>query len=73
MFCYVGITGDSGMNIDDQKTFALKFCMDIAHDYSEEEVKKFTPPSVQKAWKVGREVIDFELAENRKKLKDFKL
>ena len=61
------------MNIDDQKSFALKFCMDIARDYSEAEVVKFTPPSVQRAWRVGRETLDFELAEDRAKLKGFKL
>ena len=61
------------MNIADQKTFALKFCIDIAKDYSEEEVKRFASLSVQKAWKVGKEVIDFELDKERKRLKDFKL
>ena len=61
------------MNIDDQKTFALKYCIDIAQHYSEEEVKKFSPFSVQQAWIVGREVIDFELSEDRKRLKGFKL
>lgn len=61
------------MNIDDQKSLALKYCIDIAQHYSEEEVKKFAPQSVQKAWAVGRGVVDFELAKDRKKLKGFKL
>ena len=61
------------MNIEDQKSFALKLCVDIAKDYSKEEVERFAPPSVQKAWEVGRETLDFEIAKDREGLKDFKL
>lgn len=61
------------MNIEDQKAIALARCMDIAREYEKEEVEKWLPPSVQKAWQVGRDMLDFELEQSRSKLKSFTL
>lgn len=57
----------------DEKALALKYCMDIATAYTEEEVQKFCLYPVLNAWKVGRAVLDKELKISRDKLKDFKI
>lgn len=59
------------MNIDEQKREALQCCIDIANDYSEEEVKKFCSLPVQMAWKVGNEYLEYKIKENRAKTKGF--
>jgi hypothetical protein len=46
------------MTDNDFKSLALKQCIDIYGDYDECEVMKFAPPSVQKAWEVGKEYMD---------------
>jgi hypothetical protein len=57
------------MNIEEQKANALNQCIDIANDYSEEEIRKFFPPSVQKAWEIGNNFLNHQLKEDRKKRK----
>ena len=59
------------MNIDEQRIKAMNICIDIANDYSEDEVRKFTPPSVQRAWQIGSEYLDHAVKEQRNKLNDF--
>lgn len=39
---------------EDLKAFAAKACIDIFHDYTWEEVCRYCPPSVQKAWETGK-------------------
>ena len=58
---------------DEFKSFALKYCIDIARDYTESEVNKFCPKSVVGAWEVGQQFIKYELEEDRKKRKNFVL
>ena len=41
--------------IDDLKTFAAKFCIDIFNDFDEFEILS-EPQSVQQAWKIGKEL-----------------
>ena len=69
-YCYIL---ERDVNLDDKKRLALQYCMDIALDYDEAEVKKWAPTSVQKAWEVGRDVLDHELKKQREKIKDFKI
>lgn len=57
------------MDIEEQKTKALSQCIDIANDYTEEEIKKFFPPSIQKAWEVGNTYLSHELKEAKKRRK----
>ena len=59
------------MNREDQKTLALKYCMDIARAYTEEEAQKFCLYPVLNAWKLGRSALDEELRKDREKLKNF--
>ncbi|MFT6905828.1 MAG: hypothetical protein ACJAS1_002491 [Oleiphilaceae bacterium] len=61
------------MVIENAKKKALQICMDIAIEYNEGEVKKFALPSVQKAWKLGREALDFKIKEDRLRNRDFTL
>lgn len=61
------------MNIDEQRNKALNACIDISHDYTEEEVKKFAPHSVQVAWEIGNEYLKHMLKLQRKKIKGMTL
>jgi hypothetical protein len=61
------------MNIEEAKNSALNLCMDIAIEYTKEEVEKFALVPVQKAWKIGREALDFEIAKQRERNKDFQV
>lgn len=63
---------DEVMNTQDKKAFALKYCIDIYNDYTEAEVKKFTPPCVQKAWALGAKCVKEQqhiTAERARRLK----
>lgn len=57
------------MDIEKLRNQALNQCIDIANDYTEEEVKKYAPPSVQRAWGIGNEYLTHALKEQRKKAK----
>lgn len=61
------------MDIDKQKSLALEFCIDIANDYTEDEVKRFAPMSVQMAWKTGNDYLDHKVREDRKRRKGMTL
>lgn len=61
------------MNIQEMQAIALRYCIDISNDYTEEEVKRFAPPSVQKAWDIGNQYRKNELKESRKILDGFTL
>lgn len=61
------------MDIGDQKTLALKQCIDIFKDYEEDEVKKFAPKSVQLAWEIGRDYFEYERKKDAESLKNFRL
>lgn len=61
------------MNKEEQMKKALSACCDIANDYEEDEVIKFTPKSVQIAWEIGNEYLEFLLKESRKTREDFTL
>jgi len=61
------------VNIEEQKCSALNQCIDIANDYTEDEIKKFFPPSVQKAWEIGNSFLNHQLKEDRKKRKNLVL
>ena len=59
------------MDVEQQRIKALNVCIDIANDYTQEEVKKFTPPSVQRAWEIGNEYLNQMLKEQKKQRKKF--
>lgn len=61
------------MNKEEQMEKALSACCGIATDYEEDEVIKFAPESVQIAWKIGNEYLEFRLKESRKNRKNFTL
>ena len=61
------------MDIEQQRIKAMNICIEIANDFTEEEVKKFMPESVQIAWSIGNEFLYHELKENRNHRKNFKL
>ena len=42
------------MKIEDMKTLALSYCMDIFDDYSMAEMMQCTP-AIQGAWRIGKE------------------
>lgn len=61
------------MNTEDRKSLALKNCINIALEYTEEEIDKFFPSCIQSAWQIGRDHIDADIEEDRKKLTGFTL
>lgn len=61
------------MDIDQQRIKAMNICIDIANDFTEEEVKKFMPKSVQIAWEIGNDFLEHDIKETRKRLKGFKI
>lgn len=59
------------MILDEWKTQALMKCVDIYNSYDENEVLRFTDPTVQMAWRVGRDFLIDKIKEDRIKNKDF--
>lgn len=58
------------MNIDDQKSLALKACINIAASFSSEQLEVL-PEEVKKAHAVGRIYFEAEKLKDKKALKDF--
>ena len=52
-------------DLDDLKSFAGKACVDIYNDFSEIEVRGM-PQSLQKAWEIGRDLINIANEEQMK-------
>lgn len=52
---------------DEYRQKAMNICIDIANDFTEQEVKKFMPESVQAAWKAGNEFIEYEQLKSKAK------
>lgn len=61
------------MDKEDIVSKAVNCCVDIYNDYDQDEVNKYAPPSLQKAWDVGRVIVNKEKTKNREKLKDLEL
>ena len=61
------------MDTEKLKAMAVQCCIEISIEYTEEEVKRFTDPSVQKAWHLGNVMAAHIRNEDSKKLKNFKL
>ena len=51
---------DIQQEYDDIKAFAGKYCLDIFHDYTWEEVCEQCPPSVQGAWETGKAIANLK-------------
>jgi hypothetical protein len=59
--------------LDRLDVMARTQCVDIFRDYEESEVMKYAPPSVQKAWDIGKQLVSLEKELNKKKMKGFTL
>lgn len=57
------------VDIEQIRNQALNQCIDIANDYTEDEIKKFFPPSVQRAWEIGNTFLLHEIKELKKRRK----
>jgi len=45
------------MPIEDLKTLAGLYCIDIYNDFDEVEIKTYSP-AIQKAWEIGRDLFN---------------
>jgi hypothetical protein len=61
------------MEIEQMRNQALNQCIEIANDFTEEEVKKWCPPSVQRAWEIGNTFLTHEVKEAKNRRKGFVL
>lgn len=52
---------------DEQRIKAMNACINIANDFTQEEVKKFMPESVQSAWRDGNEFLEYEQLKSKAK------
>lgn len=57
------------VDIEQLRTQALNQCIDIANEYSEQEIKKFFPREIQIAWEIGNTYLSHALKEAKKKRK----
>lgn len=56
---------------EELKQEAARACLDVYLDYTEEEVKKFTPPSVQSAWHIGAKIREVVRKREARRIKKF--
>lgn len=62
------------MSIDSEfKDKALSQCVDIYRDFEKDEVSKWLPPSVQRAWWIGHDYVEELRVKERERLKGFQL